>query len=199
MIASISASTELRETLRAVSSTFRWSAASAVSNSFWSSENSGAEEAGAPFVSLPCACTRRYSSRAAACSSGKPSKPSACEKRTTVELDVFARRASSSAVWKAASSRWSTMYWATSFCEREHSSKRAWMYLERLWWSLVPLAGGRSWVGVPTRFIGALFDAMASHSCPAPTGRDDPEPHRKRTQPHNEDRNRRRRRLGLGG
>jgi hypothetical protein len=67
---------------------------------------------------------RRYSSRAAACSSGKPSKPRAWEKRTTVELEVFARRASSSAVWKAASSRWSTMYWATSFCERENSSKR---------------------------------------------------------------------------
>jgi len=38
--------------------------------------------------------------------------------------DVLARRASSSAVWNAASSRWSTMYWATSFCEREKSSKR---------------------------------------------------------------------------
>ena len=75
----------------------------------------------------PCAWARRYSSRAARCSSGKPSKPSACEKRTTVELDVFARRASSSAVWNAASSRWSMMYWATSFCEREHSSKRDWM------------------------------------------------------------------------
>lgn len=56
---------------------------------------------------------------------GKPSKPSACEKRTTVLEEVFARRASSSAVWKAASSRWSTMYWATSFCDRENSSKRA--------------------------------------------------------------------------
>src|SRR5205823_5152129 len=82
-------------------------AASAVSNSLWSSENSGA--AAAPPVACG-ACMRRYSSRAAPCSSGKPSKPSACEKRTTVELDVFARRASSSAVWKAASSRWSTMY-----------------------------------------------------------------------------------------
>jgi hypothetical protein len=58
---------------------------------------------------------------------GKPSKPSACEKRTTVELEVLARRASSSAVWKATSSRWSTMYCATSFCEREKSSNRAWM------------------------------------------------------------------------
>src|SRR3954470_1664475 len=67
---------------------------------------------------------RRYSSGAAACSSGNPSKPSACANRTTVELDVFARRANSSAVAKAASSRWSTMYWPTSFCERENSSKR---------------------------------------------------------------------------
>src|SRR3954470_17955969 len=67
---------------------------------------------------------RRYSSRADACSSGKPSKPSACANRTTVELDVLARRASSSAVAKAASSRWSTMYCPTSFCERENSSKR---------------------------------------------------------------------------
>src|SRR5205814_9382670 len=130
-----SASTELREVLRAVSSTLRWSAASAVSNSFWSSENSGPELAAAS-AGPEEACTRRYSSRAAACSSGKPSKPSAWEKRTTVELEVFARRASSSAVWKAASSRWSTMYWATSFCEREQSSKRARMYLDRLWCSL---------------------------------------------------------------
>src|SRR4051812_8307399 len=67
---------------------------------------------------------RRYSSRAAAWSSGKPSKPSACANRTTVELDVLARRASSSAVANAASSRWSTMYCPTSFCERENSSKR---------------------------------------------------------------------------
>jgi hypothetical protein len=62
------------------------------------------------------------------------------------------------------------MYWATSFCEREHSSKRAWMYLERLWWSLVPFAGeagGRSVVGVAERFIAALFDAGAPQSCPA--------------------------------
>src|SRR6202040_260587 len=79
------------------------------------------------------AFTRLYSSRAAACSSGKPSKPSACEKRTTVELDVFARRASSSAVWKAASSRWSTMYCATSFWEREKSSNRERMYAESAW------------------------------------------------------------------
>ena len=107
---------------RAVSSTFTWSAASAVSNSVASSANSGTppplDAAAAPG---PC---RRYSSRAACWSSGKPSKPSACEKRTTVELEVLARLASSSAVWKAASSRWSTMYWATSFCERENSSKR---------------------------------------------------------------------------
>ena len=84
-------------------------------------------------LSAGWAWMRRYSSRAAACSSGKPSKPSACEKRTTVELEVFARRASSSAVWNAASSRWSTMYCATSFCEREQSSKRAMMYFDRLW------------------------------------------------------------------
>jgi hypothetical protein len=38
-------------------------------------------------------------------SSGKPSKPSAWLKRTTVDDEVFARRASSSAVWKATSSR----------------------------------------------------------------------------------------------
>jgi hypothetical protein len=36
-------------------------------------------------------------------------------------------RASSSAVWKATSSRWSTMYCATSFCDRENSSNAAWM------------------------------------------------------------------------
>ena len=54
-------------------------------------------------------------------------------------LDVFARRASSSAVWKATSSRWSTTYWATSFCERENSSKRAEMYVESVWW---PRAAG---------------------------------------------------------
>src|SRR5438270_9221959 len=158
------ASTELREIFRAVSSTLRWSAASAVSNSFWSSENSGPEPL-AGSAAPEEACTRRYSSRAAACSSGKPSKPSAWEKRTTVELEVLARRASSSAVWKAASSRWSTMYCATSFWEREHSSKRARMYLERLWCSPAPLGGGqslagareaglRSMGGVATRFIG---------------------------------------------
>src|ERR1017187_5824434 len=166
----MSASTELLETLRAVSSTFRWSAVRAVSNSFWSSENSGVEAVEAPVAEL-LACTRRYSSRAAACSSGKPSKPSAWEKRTTVELEVLARRASSAAVWEAASSRWSTMYWATSFWEREHSSKRAWMYLERLWWSLVPFAGGaggRSVAVAARRFIGALFDAGGLQSSPAP-------------------------------
>ena len=83
-------------------------------------------------VSAPDATRRRYSSRAELCSSGKPSNPSACEKRTTVDDEVFARRASSSAVWKATSSRWSTMYCATSFWEREKSSKRAWMYAERV-------------------------------------------------------------------
>src|SRR5438270_851577 len=75
---------------------------------------------------------RRYSSRADAWSSGKPSKPSACANRTTVELDVLARRASSSAVWNDASSRWSTMYWPTSFCERENSSKRWRISAERV-------------------------------------------------------------------
>ena len=127
-IASIAASTSRRLTRRAVSSTLTWSAATAVSNSLWSSENSGAADGGdEPFVAgaSPEATRRRNSSRAEDCSSGKPSKPSACEKRTTVELEVLARRASSSAVWKATSSRWSTMYWATSFCERENSSKRA--------------------------------------------------------------------------
>ena len=52
---------------------------------------------------------------------------------------MFARRASCSAVWKATSSRWSTTYWATSFCERENSSKRAEMYVESVWW---PRAAG---------------------------------------------------------
>ena len=111
---------------RAVSSTLTWSAATAVSTSLWSSEKSGAALAPSR-PPRPWATRRRYSSRAELCSSGKPSKPSACEKRTTVELEVLARRASSSAVWKATSSRWSTMYCATSFCEREKSSKRAWM------------------------------------------------------------------------
>ncbi len=100
----MAASISERDDLRAVSSTLTWSAASAVSNSFWSSENSGADAALLDRLRRP-ACARRYSSRAAPCSSGKPSKPSACENRTTVELEVFARRASSSAVWKAASSR----------------------------------------------------------------------------------------------
>ncbi len=85
--------------------------------------NSGAPASrprGVPSLRMPW----RYSSRAASCSSGKPSKPSAWLKRTTVDEDVFARRASSSAVWNATSSRWSTTYCATSFCERENSSKR---------------------------------------------------------------------------
>src|SRR5918995_2896389 len=101
-----------------------------------SSENSGAE------TSRPRGGLRwpwRYSSRADSCSSGNPSKPSACEKRTTVEEDVLARRASSSAVWNATSSRWSTTYCATSFCERENSSKRAEIYVESVWW---PRAAG---------------------------------------------------------
>src|SRR3954453_18757107 len=119
-------STSERETLRAVSSTLTWSAATAASKAPWSRPNSGS-------ASLPCGPLRRYSSRAACWSSGKPSKPSACEKRTTVEEDVAARRASSSAVWNATSSRWSTTYCATSFCERENSSNRLEMYAERVW------------------------------------------------------------------
>jgi hypothetical protein len=126
-IAPIAASTSERDTRRAVSSTFWKSAAIAVSNSFWSSENSGSADDAACPPTWPLATLRRYSSRAECWSSGKPSKPSACEKRTTVDDDVFARRASSSAVWNATSSKWSTMYCATSFCERENSSKRAWM------------------------------------------------------------------------
>ena len=125
-IASMADSMSDRDILRAVSSTLTWSAATAVSKSLWSSEKSGSADAVGVPVS-PAATRRRYSSRAWPWSSGKPSKPSACEKRTTVDEEVFARRASSSAVWKATSSRWSTMYCATSFCERENSSKRAWM------------------------------------------------------------------------
>src|SRR6476660_3512915 len=73
------------------------------------------------------------------------------------------------------------MYWATSFCEREQSSKRARMYLDRLWCSLATapsrrgaapavLRGvaareldvgrpplGRGVVGVATRFIGVVI------------------------------------------
>jgi hypothetical protein len=44
--------------------------------------------------------------------------------REQLDDDVLARRASSSAVWKATSSRWSTQYCATSFWERENSSNR---------------------------------------------------------------------------
>src|SRR3954452_17393126 len=131
-IASMAASTSERETLRAVSSTLTWSAASAVSYSLWSRENSGS---GDEPDTAGVAGSRRYSSRAACWSSGKPSKPSACEKRTTVDLEVLARRASSSAVWKAASSRWSTTYCATSFWDRENSSKRLEMYAESVWWA----------------------------------------------------------------
>src|SRR3954466_7138124 len=139
-IASMAASTSERETLRAVSSTLTWSAATACSNGLWSSEKRGV----ALTAALPAGDSKRrwwwrYSSRAASWSSGKPSKPSAWAKRTTVEDDVLARRASSSAVWKATSSRWSTTYWATSFWERENSSKRAEMYAESVWW---PRAAG---------------------------------------------------------
>src|SRR4051812_48752020 len=127
-IRSIAAATSSRSILRAVSTTFTWSAASAASNSVWSIGKSGWADTG----SVSPEWRRRYSSRAEAWSSGNPSKPSACAKRTTVELDVLARRASSSAVWKAASSRWSTMYWPTSFWERENSSKRWRISAERL-------------------------------------------------------------------
>src|SRR5437763_7761151 len=123
-MASTADSTAERDSLRAVSSTLTWSAARAASKSVWSSENSGAAATAGPPAS---GGRRRYSSRAACWSSGKPSKPSAWEKRTTVLDEVHARRASSSAVWNAASSRWSTMYWATSFWEREKSSKRDWI------------------------------------------------------------------------
>src|SRR5438309_938835 len=176
-MASTAAATSSRSSLRAVSATFTWSEARAASNSVWSIGKRGGVSRDSP---SPSPRARRYSSRAAAWSSGKPSKPSAWANLTTVELDVLARRASSSAVWKAASSRWSTMYCATSFCEREHSSKRARMYLDRLWCSLVtaawplpcgereadeaglravcerPLAGRGRVVGVAARFIGAL-------------------------------------------
>src|SRR4051812_14438850 len=106
---------------------------------------------------------RRYSSRAAAWSSGKPSKPSACANRTTVELDVFARRASSSAVANAASSRWSTMYWPTSFCERENSSKR-WRI------SSVSVTAGLTERGtadcfVPATVVPSLTARLASAVC----------------------------------
>src|SRR6202012_5990158 len=125
-IASIAPSTSERLTRRAVSSTLTWSAATACSNGDVSRLNSGAGGSGARVLRW----WWRYSSRAASWSSGKPSKPSAWLKRTTVDEDVLARRASSSAVWKATSSRWSTTYCATSFWERENSSKRAEMYVE---------------------------------------------------------------------
>src|SRR5436190_1882863 len=127
---SIVAATSSRSILRALSSTLAWSAASAASNSVWSiGKSGGAATAGSP---LPESRWRRYSSRAAAWSSGKPSNPRAWAKRTTVELEVLARRASSSAVWKAASSRWSTMYCPTSFCDRENSSNRCRISDERV-------------------------------------------------------------------
>ena len=134
-IASTAPSTSERDTLRAVSSTLTWSAAMADSN--------GALVEAEQRLGLRLALrpARAGTPRARpAWSSGKPSKPSACEKRTTVEDDVLARRASSSAVWKATSSRWSTTYCATSFWERENSSKRLEMYAERVWW---PWAAGR--------------------------------------------------------
>jgi hypothetical protein len=33
------------------------------------------------------------------------------------------------------------MYWATSFCEREKSSKRSLMYADSVWWAPIPPAG----------------------------------------------------------
>src|SRR5205807_5446339 len=130
----------------------------------WSSENSGAA---AVTVSVSPGGRRRYSSRAACWSSGKPSKPSACENRTTVLEEVQARRASSSAVWNAASSRWSTMYWATSFCERENSSNRERMYADNAWAALpagsepVPAAPLVAAAGVVEPLaLAALFGAL---------------------------------------
>ena len=72
----------LRESLRAVSSTFTWSVASAVSNSVWSSERSGADRAAVAAAGLsgtPSVLVARGLLQL-----GEPSKPSACEKRTTV-------------------------------------------------------------------------------------------------------------------
>src|SRR3712207_9488192 len=70
-------------------------------------------------------------------------------------FEVLARLASSSAVWKATSSRWSTMYCATSFCDRENSSNRAWMYSERL---CGPASAGRgAGGGGAGRVIGRPF------------------------------------------
>src|SRR5437588_7793233 len=122
---------------------------------------------------------RRYSSRAACWSSGNPSKPSACENRTTVLEEVFARLASSSAVWNAASSRWSTMYCATSFWDREKSSKRERMYAERAWRESSDDFEARGvvvdWVELTACFIGrrvirrppAAFLQNALSRCPA--------------------------------
>src|SRR4051794_5972129 len=128
-----------------------------------SSENSGAPASrprGVPSLRMP----GRYSSRAASCSSGKPSKPSAWLKRTTVEEDVLARRASSSAVWNATSSRWSTTYCATSFWERENSSNRLEMYSDKVWWvGEFPLEGGMAAV-LDIALRG--FDAASPLSCP---------------------------------
>jgi hypothetical protein len=72
---STAAETSSRSTLRAVSARLAWSAASAASNSVWSIGNSGGPASS--LAPTPLSRARRYSSRAAACSSGKPSKPSA--------------------------------------------------------------------------------------------------------------------------
>ena len=84
----------------AVSARLAWSAASAASNSVWSIGKSGGPASSGGRAALARAAVLVA---AADCSSGKPSKPSAWAKLTTVELDVLARRASSSAVWNAAS------------------------------------------------------------------------------------------------
>src|SRR3954451_11220649 len=171
-MASVAPSTSERLTRRAVSSTLTWSAATACSNADWSRLNSGAVLSGA----LVARWWWRYSSRAASWSSGKPSKPSAWLKRTTVDEDVFARRASSSAVWKATSSRWSTTYWATSFWERENSSKRAEMYVESVWWPRA--AGGMVAVlGMARRpFDGGALTSSRNATPPDATRRARPRP-----------------------
>ena len=50
------------------------------------------------------------------------------------------------------------MYWATSFCERENSSKRARMYADSAWW---PWGVSGATVVDEDCFIGS-----ASHSTP---------------------------------
>ena len=52
------------------------------------------------------------------------------------------------------------MYCATSFWEREHSSKRDWMYLARLWWSLEPSDRRRLRGRACVASSAATFDAL---------------------------------------